>query len=59
VRFDLAISGVAGLKQEVFTRSDLKKWLDIRMPPVMACARVIAEATVAVDMDRFHGNTIT
>jgi hypothetical protein len=38
----LAISRVSSLEQEVFTRSDFKKWLDIRMPTVMACARVIA-----------------
>jgi hypothetical protein len=59
VRLNLAISRVSSLEQEVFTRSDLKKWLDIRMPTVMACARVIAEATVTVDMDRFHDITIT
>jgi hypothetical protein len=42
VWFDLAISRISSLKQEVFTRGDFKKWLDIRMPTVMACARVIA-----------------
>jgi hypothetical protein len=42
VRFDLAIRRISSLEQKVFARSDFKKRLDIGMPTVMACARIIA-----------------
>ena len=56
---DLPVGGISGFEQNILARGDLDDRFDIGMPAVMAGARVVAQAPVAIDANGFHQNTIT
>jgi len=53
-RFDLTICSISRFKQNFLARFNLSDWLDIRMPTVVASARIVTQTSLTIDQNGFH-----